>query len=196
VVGAPVRIPFQVSRGRQAVAQVSTRSGIVLTRHFLLRDHTGVLEWTPDAPGLAVVRLRATGRQGQTVSTSIRLRVHRHPATVSPSVTLLRVPEDLTVGVPTSFALQADGCRVAVVQIEGPVADVPTSRFPCPVPLGTFTWTPHAPGDYVLTAEARGAGGLTASQRLRLVVAAAPSSGPASSPSARPSTGVRRTEAP
>src|SRR5262249_1352780 len=150
----------------------------VFTRHFLLRDHTGVLEWTPETPGLAVVRLRARGHQGQTISTSLRLRVHRQAASVSPTVTLLPAPADLTVGVPAEFALQADGCRVAVTQIRGPVADVPTSRFPCPVPLGTFTWTPRAPGDYVLTVEARGADGLTASQRVRLVVAEASSPGP------------------
>jgi len=178
VVGEPVRIPFKVVRGRNAVAQVSTRSGIELTREFLLRDHVGVLVWTPESPGPAVVRIRARGDQGQTVSTSLRLRVHRHAVSVTPTLTVLTVPSDLTVGVPASFALQADGCGVAVVRISGPVDDVPVFRFPCPLPLGTFSWTPSAPGSYVLTAVARGQDGLTASQRVRLTVAPAPSSSP------------------
>jgi hypothetical protein len=188
-VGHPVRIPFKVSRGRHALAQVSTRGGIVFTRRYLLRDHVGVLEWTPESPGLAVVRLRARGRQGQEVSTSLRLRVHARVSSTPPTISLVDVPRDLTVGVPATFALQADGCLVAVARIRGPVDDVPVWRFPCPLPRGTFSWTPSAPGTYVLTAVAQGPHGIDASQRFRLHVASGTSSGPSSGPSSSPSRG-------
>jgi hypothetical protein len=187
VVAEPVRIPFKVSRGRHALAQVSTRLGIVFKRRYLLRDHVGVLDWTPEKPGRVVVLVRAHGRQGQTVSTSLRLRVHPHPSTTSPSITLLKVPRDVTTGVPATFALRADGCRIAVVRIRGPVDDVPVWRFGCPVHRGTFSWTPGAPGDYLLTAVARGPHGLTSSQRVHLHVAPTPSASPSASPSTGPS---------
>ena len=196
VVGEPVRIPFRVQRGRHAVVEVSTRAGIVFTRRYVLRDHRGVVDWTPETSGLAVVRLRAQGRQGQTVTASLRLRVHQHAVTTSPTVSVLTVPEELSVGVPATFTLTADGCRVAVVRIRGPGDDVPVFRFPCPLPLGTFTWTPQEPGDHLLTAQARGRHGLRAVQRVRLTVAPAPSTGPSTSPStsspASPSSGPRR----
>ena len=35
---SPVRIPFKVRRGRHALAQVSTRAGIVFSRRYLLQD--------------------------------------------------------------------------------------------------------------------------------------------------------------
>jgi uncharacterized protein UPF0182 len=192
VVGDEVRVPFRVSRGRQALARVSTRSGIVFSRQFLLPDHTGVVSWTPEVTGRAVILLRVTGRQGQTVSTRLRVTVHARPVSASPAITLVTVPEDLTVGVPSTFALPADACRVAVVRIRGPVDDVPRFSFPCPVGSGVFSWTPAAPGRYVLTGVARGPHGLTASQRVRLDVAPAPSSSPSPSPSRAPhGTGVR-----
>jgi hypothetical protein len=192
-----VRIAFKVSRGRHALAQVSTRAGIVFSRRYLLRDHAGVLEWTPDSPGLAVVRLRARGRQGQMVSTSLRVRVHQHASSTPPVIALVDVPSDVTVGVPATFVLRADACRAAVARIRGPVDDVPVWRFPCPVARGTFSWTPGAPGIYVLTASAHGSHGLDASQRLRVEVAPGPSPRPSSTSSRgrvppREPDGVRR----
>ena len=196
-VGRTVRIAFKVSRGRHALAQVSTRAGIVFSRRYLLRDHAGVLEWTPDSPGLAVVRLRARGRQGQMVSTSLRVRVHQHASSTPPVIALVDVPSDVTVGVPATFVLRADACHAAVARIRGPVDDVPVWRFPCPVARGTFSWTPGAPGTYVLTASAHGSHGLDASQRLRVEVAPGPSPRPSSTSSRgrvppREPDGVRR----
>ena len=150
----------------------------MFSRRYLLQDHVGVLEWTPESPGLAVVRLRARGRQGQLVSTSLRLRVHAHAPSTPPTIALVDVPNDPTVGAPATFTLEADGCRAVVARIRGPVDDVPVWSFPCPLLRGTFTWTPGAPGTYLLTAVARGEHGLDASQRLRLHVASGPSSSP------------------
>ncbi len=184
VVGRPVRVSFTVAHGRHASVRVSTLSGIVFTRDYLLRNHRGVVKWTPEVAGPAVVLVRARGRQGQIASASLRLQVRPHTTAASPSVELLRVPSDLVTGTPATFALRADGCRVAVARISGPVDDVPEFRFPCPVRRGTFAWTPGAPGSYLLTAEARGPHGLTASQRVRLDVASDPLAAPSSAPSA------------
>ena len=186
VVGRPVRIAFKVAHGRHASVRVSTLSGIVFTRSYLLRHHLGVVKWTPEVAGPAVVLLRARGGQGQIASASLRLQVRARASTASPSIELLRVPSDLVAGTPATFALRADGCRVAVARISGPVDDVPVFRFPCPVHRGTFAWTPGAPGSYLLTAVARGPHGLTSSQRVRLGVAPAPSSSPSSTPSSGP----------
>jgi len=84
-----------------------------------------------------------------------------------------------------------------VARIRGPVDDVPVWRFPCPVARGTFSWTPGAPGTYVLTASAHGSHGLDASQRLRVEVAPGPSPRPSSTSSRgrvppREPDGVRR----
>jgi uncharacterized membrane protein (UPF0182 family) len=191
VVSQPVRIPFQVTRGRQAVAQISMRSGIVFARRYLLHDRVGVVEWTPGTRGPAVLRLRARGRQGQTVSTSLRLRVHRQVTSTPPTVAFLHVPPTLTTGVPVRFALQADDCNVVVARVTGPVEEVPVWRFPCPLSRGTFSWTPGEPGTYLLTTVARGEDGVRSSQRVRLEVAPGPSTGPSSgaspAPSSRPS---------
>ncbi len=183
VVGRPVRISFKVAHGRHALARVSTLSGIVFTRSYVLRHHLGVVRWTPEAAGPAVVLLRARGGQGQIASASLRLHVRARASAASPSIELVRVPSDLVAGTPATFALRADGCRVAVARIRGPVDDVPVFRFPCPVHRGTFAWTPGAAGSYVLTAVARGPHGLTSSQRVRMEVAPSPSSGPTASPS-------------
>jgi hypothetical protein len=170
------------------------RFGIVLDRSFLLRHRTGVLEWKPEQPGLAVVRLVARGRQGQTAATSLRIQVDRPaPSAPPPFVGLQRVPEDPSVGSPAVFVLRAGGCRVVDARISWPTGDTRTWRFPCPVRRGRFTWTPTSPGSYLLTTLARGSDGVTASQLVRLQVGPGPSSGPSpgrsggATPSARPS---------
>jgi hypothetical protein len=194
VVGRPLRIPFQVAHGRRASATVSMRSGIVLRRSFLLHRHTGVLEWTPKEPGLAVVRLQARGRQGQSAATSLRLRIDRSPpSAVPPSVGLVRAPRDPTVGVPATFAFRAAGCRVATARIRVPAGDASTWRFPCPVRKGTVTWTPASPGSHLLIVVARGSHGLTASLQLRVDVAADQSKHPSASPSASPTGSAHPT---
>ncbi len=192
VVGEPVRVPFRVDRGRRALAQVSTRTGIVFARLYLLRGHTGVVQWTPEAPGAAVLRIRARGGQGQTVSTSLRLRVRPQVSSTPPSVTLVQVPDHLTAGEPATFVLQADGCRVVLGRISGPGEEVPVWRFPCPVGRGRISWTPAEPGTYRFTAVARGPEGLTASQRVSLQVGSSPSRNPATGTSSEPTAGPGR----
>jgi excisionase family DNA binding protein len=167
VVGRPVRVSFKVRNGVDAVATISTRSGIVFARRYLIRDGTGVVEWTPRAPGSAVLLLRAGGHQGQVASKRLRITVVRRPETPPPpTVTLLLVPDEVAVGRASDFAFRADDCRVAVARIEGP-DDTRAWEFPCPARRASFSWTPTTPGRYLLTTIARG-GGTTAQVATRL----------------------------
>ena len=74
-VGEQVRIPFQLGNALTGTATISNRSGIVFSREYLLRQGTGVVKWTPEQAGTAVLRIRARGHQGQTATK--RLRHHR-----------------------------------------------------------------------------------------------------------------------
>ncbi|MCW2764580.1 MAG: hypothetical protein JWO11_539 [Nocardioides sp.] len=162
VVGRPVRVSFRVTNGIDGWAKVSTRSGIVLTRRYLIRDGRGVLGWTPRAPGPAVLLIRARGHQGQTATEALRIAVAPRPEAATPPIlTLLRVPDVATVGRASDFAFRADGCRVAVARIEGPGAEVRVWRFPCSARGARFAWTPTSPGRYRLTTIARGNGTTT-----------------------------------
>jgi hypothetical protein len=169
VAGEPVRVEFRVRNGVRESAEVTTRSGIVVSRRYLIRDGTGVLTWTPPAPGRSVLVVRVVGKQGQVARKTLRIDVSpRPPSAPTPSVELLDVPRNSTVGVPSTIVFRADGCTAAVARIEGPADDNTVVRFPCPAPRATFRWTPTKPGRYELTVIARG-GGTTvqASTRLR-----------------------------
>jgi uncharacterized protein len=187
VVGEPVRIPFRIHNGHDATATVSTSAGIVFSRGYDLPDGKGILEWTPDASGTATIEVRARGHQ-QEATASLRLTVDPAQTTEAPPpVEILHVPKHPTVGIPGVFVLRASGCRSAIIQITGPAEDSPEWRFLCPVRRAEFSWTPSAPGDYVLTITARGEGGQTTSQTVPITVAPAPGTGPSPSPSATPS---------
>jgi hypothetical protein len=170
VAGQAVRVTFRVADAVRASATVSTRSGVVFGRDYLIRDGTGVLQWTPATPGTAVIVVRALGHQGQTASQRLRLEVAPEPAVVPPVVAILHVPAAPTLGQQSTIVFRADGCHVAVARIKGPEGDTRTWRFPCPAPRATFVWTPTAPGPYVLTAVARGEDGQTTNQIVRLTV--------------------------
>ena len=159
VVGEPVRVRFEVTNALDARAKVSTPSGVEFDRRYLIRDGPAVVEWTPQAPGEAVLVIATLGRQGQIASERLRFDVAPTPeAPPPPTVTLLEVPDELTVGAASRFAFAADGCQVAVARIEGPGDEVRHWRFPCPVGRATFTWTPTTPGGHLLTVIARGSG--------------------------------------
>jgi uncharacterized membrane protein (UPF0182 family) len=156
VVGEPLVIPFQVTHALDAVARVSTLSGIEFRRRYLIRDGTALVEWTPKTAGKAELLITVNGGQGQMASKKLQFDVAPSPEEpVPPTVTLDDVPDVVTVGIASEFSFSADGCRVAVARIRGPGGEVRNWRFPCPASRATFTWTPTTPGDHVLTVIAR-----------------------------------------
>ena len=169
-VGQLVEVPFKVVNGVHASVRVSTGSGIVFDRRFLLREPSAVATWVPRDAGKAVLLVRARGPGGRTVKETLRLTVAPRPqAPPSPSVELIHVPGTLTVERPSRFVVQGDGCRSTVVQVEARATEPRTWRFPCPARRVTFTWTPTEAGRYHLAATAR-AGDTTARVTARLKV--------------------------
>ena len=161
-VGEQVRIPFRLKNALTGTATISTRSGIVFSREYLLRKGTGVVKWTPEQAGTAVLRVRARGRQGQTATKRLHIIVLPQAEPPGPpSIEPVAVPEVATVGEPLKFAFRADDCLVAVARLEGPGGTVLAWRFPCPAREATFSWTPTVPGRYLLTILARSAGPTT-----------------------------------
>jgi hypothetical protein len=160
-VGEQVRIPFRLKNALTSTATISTRTGIVFSREYLLRQGTGVVKWTPEHAGTAVLRVRARGHQGQIASKRLRIIVlpppPEPPEPPLPSLLPLKVPEVATVEEPVKFAFSADDCTVAVARIEGPGKTVLSWRFPCPALKAKFAWTPAVPGRYLLTLLARSA---------------------------------------
>ena len=109
-----------------------------------------------------MVLIRARGGQGQVAETRLRLTVRpRAPEVPPPTVSLLRVPDELRVGREARFAFQADGCLTAVAKIETPGGETLTWQFACPAGRASFAWTPAEAGRHLLTATASG-GGTTA----------------------------------
>jgi uncharacterized protein len=157
VVGRPVRITFEIANGRYEQVRVSTHAGIVFNRRYLVRDGTAVVEWTPEAPGRAVLLIRAHGHQDQTTTQIVHLDVVPGPeAPAQPTVHLAHAPDVVTVGRPSELTLWAHGCRVAEVRVKAPGGDLRTWRSPCPARGSTFAWTPTRPGRHLLTAVAYG----------------------------------------
>jgi hypothetical protein len=168
VVGRDVGVSFKVTNGLQARAEVSTRDGIVFTRRYQIRHGVGAVDWKPASAGKAVLRIRVRGHQGQTVTSTLHIVVApSRQAVTRPTVTFIHVPDVATVGRSEKLTFQADGCRRAVAQIEGPDGRIQVWRFTCPAPVARFTWTPTMPGTYVLTAVAHRSGdSVQASTRL------------------------------
>ena len=161
-VGRSMRVRFQVLHGRTALVRVATRSGIVFTRRYLLRDRPALVSWTPRAAGKATLFISARGEQGQVTKTKLRLRVQpRVLEDPPPTVNLLRVPDRLRVGSRAEVVFRAEGCRTATAQIESPGDETRTWEFQCPTPRASFTWTPAVPGRHLLTVSARGSGTTT-----------------------------------
>ena len=152
----PLRIVFEVRNAIAESVKISTRSGIEFTRQYALHNGRGVIRWTPENPGEAVLVIQARGRQGQVKSRTLHIDVAPSQSVTPPTVTLVRIPDTVTVGRPASFAFQASDCRSAVAQIEGPEEEVRTWRYPCPADPGRFTWTPTTAGPFTLIVIARG----------------------------------------
>ena len=161
VSGRPVRVSFKVANAVDEFAKISTRAGIVFSRRYEIRDGSGVVIWTPSAPGTAVLAIRVRGHQEQVATRTLRIAVaERRPVAAPPIVTLVRVPDAARPGRAARFAFRADRCTTAVARIEGgPRQAVHEWRFACPAREATFTWTPSRAGNYVLTVIARGEGG-------------------------------------
>jgi hypothetical protein len=157
VAGQPVRVVFAVTNAVEESVKVSTRTGIVFTRSYDLRKGTGVVTWIPEAPGPAVMQISTRGQQRQTVTKRLRLDVRPREVASAPTVTLVRVPETLTVGLRSRFTFRATDCRTASARIKGPGGSVRIWRFPCPADPGRVIWTPSVSGRYLFTATAFGA---------------------------------------
>jgi hypothetical protein len=173
IAGQPVRIVFRLSHGHRASARVSTRSGIVFARNYVLDHHVGVLEWTPDSPGRADVLLKALGGEGQTARASVRLHVLPSTSPPPPSLTIVDPPEGLEVGKVARFSFAADDCTDVTARIRSGEEDSHVWTWPCPVRNGGFEWEPEAPGRYTLVVRATSAQGLSASRSVVLHVRAA-----------------------
>jgi len=169
-VGKAVHVTFKVTGGRSEQVDVSTRSGIVFSRAFLIRQGTGEFAWTPTSSGSADILIRVRGHQGQTASASLRLTVAPRPPPVTPpTVTLLKVPQHAVVGRESIVAFQAVDCAVATARIEARGAVTKVWRFPCTAPRAQFSWTPAKPGQYTLSVTGRG-DETTARATTRLIV--------------------------
>ena len=157
-VGRPVRFSFKVANALSELAEVSTRDG-TFTRRYRIRKGTGFLEWTPTTAGSAELRIRARGREGQTASDSARFTVAPGPRMVAPAVTLLQVPDRVTVGRESEVAFRVARPRVVIARIAGTGGAARVWRFARPVGRVAFAWTPTRPGSYRLTVSAQSSGG-------------------------------------
>jgi hypothetical protein len=116
VVGRRVRVSFEATNSLREVVSVSTRGG-VLTRHYLIRNGTGFIDWTPRTPGSALFRVTARGGQGQAATDRVRVLVapgHRPVASTvthpdSATVTAIRKARAALARAESRFALHQYG---------------------------------------------------------------------------------------
>jgi uncharacterized membrane protein (UPF0182 family) len=162
VVGRPVRVVFTVRHSVGAVVDVSTRGGIEFTRRYRIRHGTGVVDWIPRTAGRAVLRIRTSGRQGQSATRSMRFAVAPAPRRAAPpTVTLVQTPRVATVGRAHEIVFRTSGCRDAIARIDGDGEVQRTWRFRCGARPMSFDWSPARPGSYRLTVSARARRGAT-----------------------------------
>jgi hypothetical protein len=156
-VGRPVRVLFKLTHARRGWARVYTRGGTLVTRRYLVQEHTGLVRWTPRSAGPASLMIGARGHQGQLATKTVRITVRpAREAWTTPAVELLKAPDIARAGRPSEVRFRAEECRVAMARIEGPEDDVRTWRFRCPADPARFVWTPTSPGRYLLTTIALG----------------------------------------
>jgi len=166
-----MRVSFHVTGSVSQSAQVSTRAGIEFRRRYVIRDGSGLVEWTPETAGPAVLRIRVRGGQGQTTTKTLRIAVSPAPRpTARPTVTLIRVPTAATVGRPSRVVFRVTDARVAVARIAPEDGEALVWRFPNADDIVVFAWTPARRGSYVLTVTARGSDGVTTQTATRLAV--------------------------
>jgi len=178
-VGRAVKFEFRVEDGLSEVADISTRDGL-FARRYRIRKGTGVLEWTPAAPGRAEVRVRVRGRDGQTASDSARLTVapaprakpRAKPRRGAPGVTLLDAPRRAMVGRAAEIAFSVGAAGSAIARITGEDGEARVWFFDRAAGRVAFRWTPTRAGDYRLTISAQTSGGRTAQTTMPLSAAA------------------------
>jgi len=158
VVGRPVTLSFETGNAVGQLARIATREG-TFTRRYLIRNGTGLIEWTPTRAGPAVVHVRARGPQGQTAEDTARLTVAPAPPTPIPELTLVRVPQGAIVGREYEIAFRVTGSRGAVARIAGDAGDVRVWQFARPAGSVAFAWTPTRPGRYRLVVSAQSRAG-------------------------------------
>ncbi|MDX6487310.1 MAG: uncharacterized protein QOF43_2463, partial [Gaiellaceae bacterium] len=169
VVGRPVRVLFKVRHSVGAVVDVSTRGGIEFTRRYRIRQGTGVVSWTPRTAGRAVLRIRTSGRQGQSATRSARFAVAPAPRRAAPpTVALVQTPRVATVGRAHEIVFRTSGCRDAVARIDGDGEKRSAWRFRCGARPIKFNWSPRRPGRYLLTVAARARRGATSQTAIPL----------------------------
>jgi hypothetical protein len=158
-VGTPVSIRFRVTNGLGARAEVSTRTGIVFSRRYALRDGIGVVDWVPEEPGPARLVVRVRGTDGQRARDTLRLAVAVRAVAIPPTVSFTEAPRTATVGEETSFVVRAQDCRsvrARLTDAEGAV--VRAWRVACPADPLRLLLTPTDPGQFTLTVQARSGG--------------------------------------
>ena len=84
VVGQPLRVSFEAANALDVIAEVSTRAGVEFTRRYLVRNGSGLVEWTPRTAGPAELVIRARGRQGQIARETLRITVEAGPRKMPP----------------------------------------------------------------------------------------------------------------
>lgn len=168
VVGRRVTFTFDAARAVEQRARISTREG-TFTRRYLIRDGTGLIEWTPTQAGRAVVDVRARGRDGQTAADTARVTVVPARGASAPAVTLVRVPRTASVGREAEIAFRVTGSRSAVARIEGAGGDARVWRFARAAGSVAFGWTPTRPGRYRLVVSAQSRRGTVTRTATRLI---------------------------
>ena len=173
VVGRPLRLSFEVTNSLREIVNISTRGG-VLRRRYTIREGTGFIEWTPDTPGQAAIRITTYGGQGQTAMDSVTIPVTPGSAPSPPIITLVQVPRVATVGRQSQIVFRVSGSQVVVARIAGDRGEARSWRFTKPPRTISLTWTPSRPGSYLFTVLARRSGGQTAQVAIHLTVGTAP----------------------
>jgi uncharacterized membrane protein (UPF0182 family) len=158
VAGNPLRIRFSVANAVEELVTVSTRAGIVFERRFEIRKGSGVISWTPQRSGTAVLQIRTRGHQNQMAVRTLTLDVAPRESPQAPTVALIRVPQVFMVERSARFTFEASNCRSATALIVGPDGIRQTWRFHCPAQPATVIWLPTVPGVYTFTATAQGEG--------------------------------------
>jgi hypothetical protein len=170
VVGRRIRLSFKTEHALGQLVQISTREG-TFTRRYLIRNGTGIIDWTPTRAGRAVVHVRARGREGQTAKDTARLTVAPERRGSHPEVALVRVPRSATVGRAHEIAFDVTGARETVARIAGGARDARVWRFARPTGRVTFAWTPTRSGRYRLIVSAHSRSGAMTQTATQLTAA-------------------------
>ncbi|WP_432476128.1 UPF0182 family protein [Nocardioides sp. GXQ0305] len=169
VVGRPVELTFEVANGRRAFVTVRSPGG----RHHAtvkIRNGTGSVDWTPDAAGTARVHVEVAGLDGTSVTDAAELLVLEP----RPRIRLPDPPRRAVVGRPVDVPFEVTDGERASVRVSTSAGVVFHRDFLLPRGRGVATWTPQRAGRALVVIRARGPGGRTTTESLRLVVVRRP----------------------